>query len=41
VNGEKEAGRDFGVYLAALVIGETVDDSVLLPVHGKKMAVAR
>jgi hypothetical protein len=41
VNGEKEAGRNAGSYRATLVIGETIDDSVLLPVHGEKMAAAR
>jgi len=41
VNGEKEAGCDAGDPLATPVIGETADDSVLLPVHGEKMAAAR
>ncbi|AZO26472.1 hypothetical protein EJ071_02460 [Mesorhizobium sp. M1B.F.Ca.ET.045.04.1.1] len=31
-DGEKEAGRDVGGRLATLAIGETVDDSVPLPV---------
>jgi len=41
VNGEKEAGRNAAALLATLVVGEMVDDSVLLPVHGEKMAAAR
>ncbi|MBZ9806068.1 hypothetical protein, partial [Mesorhizobium sp. ES1-6] len=41
VNGEKEAGGSAGRILATLAIGESGDDSVLLPVYGEKMAAAR
>jgi hypothetical protein len=41
VNGEKEDGRDEGNSPATPAIGEILEGSVLLPVHGEKMAAAR
>ncbi|MFB9979789.1 hypothetical protein ACFSQQ_23840 [Mesorhizobium kowhaii] len=40
-DGEKEAGRNANALLATLKIGEIIDEGVLLPVHGEKMAAAR
>jgi hypothetical protein len=37
----ERAAAPLGALSGALVIGEIVDDSVLLPVHGEKMAAAR
>ncbi|TPK97886.1 hypothetical protein FJ938_25685 [Mesorhizobium sp. B2-4-14] len=41
-DGEKEAGRNLGVFSATLAIGEIVDESVLSPsLYGERMPAGR
>ena len=41
VTGRKKPAATPDAFLATLEIGEIIDEGVLLPVHGEKMAAAR